>query len=58
MIEKAVTDATLKTATSIEKSVEGVLKKAWSVMDAAAEKQTPSRYLSDAGIRAIQGKSG
>lgn len=56
MIEKAAVDSTIKTTKAVERGVERMLKKAWSVMDAAAEKQTPSQYLSDAGIKAIQGK--
>ena len=56
MIEAAATDASVKAAKEVEKGVEQMLKKAWSVMDAAAEKQTPSQYLSDAGIKAVQGQ--
>jgi hypothetical protein len=46
----------METARTVEKGLESLLRKAWSVMDAAAEKQTPSQYLSDVGIRAMQGK--
>jgi hypothetical protein len=46
----------MKTAKAVEKGTEQLVKKVFSVMDAAAEKQTPSQYLSDAGIKAIQGK--
>lgn len=56
MIEKAGAGATVRTAKEVEKGAERLLKKAWSVMDAAAEKQSPSEYLSDVGIKAIQGK--
>ena len=56
MIEKAIADATVETTRQIEKGAEQLMTKAWSVMDAAAEKQTPSQYLSDAGIKAIQGQ--
>ena len=55
MVEKTAADASVKTAKTVEKGAERLLKKAWSMMDAAAEKQTPSQYLSDAGIKAIQG---
>lgn len=54
--EKMMTDAALKTAQNVEKGVEQFIKKAWSVMDAAAEKQKASEYLSDKGIKAIQGQ--
>lgn len=56
MVEKTAADASIKTVKKVEKGVERLLKKAWSVMDAAAEKQPPSQYLSDVGIRSIQGK--
>lgn len=56
MIEKTAADTTVQAAQEVEKKTEQLLKKVWSVMDAAAEKQTPSQYLSDAGIRAIQGQ--
>lgn len=56
MLEKTATDVGLKTAKAVEKGAEQVMKKVFSVMDAAAEKQTPSQYLSDAGIKAMQGK--
>ena len=56
MVEKMVADATVKTARQVEKGAEQLVQKARSVMDAAAEKQTPSQYLSDAGIKAIQGQ--
>ncbi len=35
---------------------ETAIKKAWSVMDAAAEKDTPSKFLSPQAIESIQGK--
>lgn len=38
------------------KNVEGLVKKAWSIMDAASEKQAPSKYLSSHAISAMQGK--
>ena len=56
MSEKLVADATVKTARATEKGVEGLVKKAWSVMDAASEKQAPSQFLGDRAVRSIQGK--
>lgn len=56
MTEKFVTDATVKTAQTAEKGLESLVKKAWTIMDAAAEKETPSQYLRDQAIRSIQGK--
>jgi hypothetical protein len=37
-------------------AVEAMVKKAWSVLEAAAEKQSPSEYLSPRAVSAIQGK--
>jgi hypothetical protein len=36
--------------------VETSMKKAWSILEAAAEKQSPSQYLSPKAVNAIQGK--
>ncbi len=52
MTVKEVADTAVKTGKTVEK----VIKKAWSVLDTAVHKETPTQYLSDAGIRAIQGK--
>ncbi len=49
--EKVVTD----TVTTAIKVTEAAIKKAWSVMDAAAEKKPPSDYLSPNAVKAIQG---
>lgn len=51
MIEKTVTDV-VKTTTKL---AETGLKKAWSMMDAAIEKQAASEILSSKGLQAIQG---
>lgn len=56
MPEKLIADATVKTARVAEKGLESLIKKAWSIMDAASEKKTPSQYLSDWAVRSIQGK--
>lgn len=50
-------DAAVKTAETVKRGVEGLMKKAWSVMEAATEKEKASQYLSEKGIKAIQGKS-
>ena len=52
MIEKTITDAVKTTSRLVETG----MKKAWSILDAAVEKQPPSEALSKRGIRAIQGK--
>jgi hypothetical protein len=57
MVEKLVTDAAVKTGQRVEKGVEGLMRKAWSVMEAASEKKAPSQYLSDRAVRSIQGEA-
>lgn len=56
MSERLVTDATVKTAQAAEKAVEGLVKKAWSIMEAASEKQAPSQYLSEQAVSSIRGE--
>jgi phage/plasmid primase-like uncharacterized protein len=48
---------TAKVITETAKLAEAALKKAWSIMDAAAEKKSPSEYLSQTAIKAMQGAS-
>ncbi len=47
----------LKAVTETTKLTETALKKAWSIMDAATEKKSPSEYLSQTAIKAVQGTS-
>ena len=47
------TVSVMKTAV---KETENLIKKAWSIMDAASEKAQPSEYLSPKTIQSIQGK--
>jgi hypothetical protein len=58
-LEKAMTE-TVNTAADVTKTglklVEGAVKKAWSVMEAASEKRAPSEYLSQQAMSAMQGK--
>lgn len=56
MSEKVVADAAVKTTQVAEKGVEGLLRKAWSIMEAASEKKAPSQYLSDRAVRSIRGE--
>jgi hypothetical protein len=49
----AVTDGT----STVFKLAESAVKKAWSVLDAASQKQTPSEYLSQQAIQSMQGKT-
>lgn len=58
MLEKAAVDTTVKTVRSVEKGVEVIGKKAWSMLDAVGSKERPSNYLSERGINAIQGRDG
>ena len=50
--KKAVTDV----ATKMMKVTDVAIKKAWSVMEAAAEKQSPSEYLGQQAVKSIQGE--
>jgi len=54
-MEKMAADATMKTAETAKRGVERLVKKAWSVMEAATEKEKASQYLSEKGIKAMQG---
>ena len=56
MSEKLIADTTVKTAQAAEKGAESLMKKAWTVMDAASEKQAPSQFLGDHAVRSIQGR--
>lgn len=58
MLEKSAVDTSMKAVRTAEKGAEGLVKKAWSIMDAAGPKEKPSNYLSEVGIRAIQGRDG
>lgn len=50
-MEKLVMDVAIK---SIQ-AVDSVMRKAWSVLDAAAPKETPAQSLSPKAIASIQG---
>jgi hypothetical protein len=53
-------DAFVREAVSVTKTAvketENLIKKAWSIMDAASEKAQPSEYLSPKTIQSIQGR--
>lgn len=51
---KFVADAVVKAA----RTGETTLRKAWSLMEAATEKQRPSEVMSREAIRRMQGRSG
>jgi len=50
-VEKFVVDTVKASA----KVAEAAVKKAWTVMEAAAEKKAPTEYLSPKAVGAIQG---
>ena len=52
MIIKEAADVAKKSA----KEGVNLVKKAWSIMEAASEKKSPQEYLSPKAIRNIQGK--
>ena len=53
-IEMAVREA-MSITKGVTRAGEQLAKKAWSIADAASEKQAPSDYLSLQAIRSIQG---
>ena len=53
--ETAVKGAT-DTTKQVIKTTETLVRKAWTVLDAASEKKPPGEVLSQAAVRAIQGK--
>jgi hypothetical protein len=58
-LEKTAADTIAQTtdvATTGLKLAETAIKKAWTLMEAAIEKQSPTEYLSEKSIRAMQGK--
>ena len=55
-IEAGVTKGAKDTIKTGVKMVDAGFKKAWSLLDAATEKQKPSEVLSQKAVSAIQGK--
>jgi hypothetical protein len=53
-IETAVREA-ISITKSVTRATEKLGKKAWSITDAASEKQAPGDYLSPQAIKSIQG---
>lgn len=56
MSEKLIADATTETARVAEKGMESLVRKAWSVMEAASEKRAPSQYLTERAVSSIRGE--
>ena len=56
MSERLVSDVVLKASRTVERGVESLVKKVWSVVDAASEKKSPSEYLSERARRSMQGR--
>lgn len=56
MSEKLVLDAAVRASRTAERGLESLVKKAWSIMDAASEKKRPSEYLGEQARRSIQGR--
>lgn len=54
-MDKIVSD-TLSASKTAVRETEKLVKKAWSIMDAASEKAQPSEYLSPRAVQSIQGK--
>lgn len=56
-LEESAAIVTDVAKSSLKLSVQAA-KDVWSVLDAAAEKPAPSKYMGEAAIRAVQGFSG
>jgi len=60
IVDRTLTDtasAVTDEAGTVFKLVESAAKKAWSVLDAASQKKTPTEYLSQKAIQSMQGKT-
>ncbi len=47
----------IKAVTETVKATENVVKKIWTLLDAASEKEQPSKFLSQQAVEAIQGRT-
>lgn len=47
---------TLSVTKAVTKLGEGILKKPWSIMDAASKKMQPGEFLSKQAMQSVQGK--
>lgn len=56
MTMETATKTTVEGVKTGVKETEKLVKKLWSLMDAAARKEKPGEYLSSPAIRSIQGK--
>jgi len=55
-LETAV-NATKDVVNKTTKVADAAIKKAWSIMEAATEKRSPSEYLGRQAVKSIQGQS-
>jgi hypothetical protein len=53
--DMVVRETTSMTKTAVKEGV-NLVKKAWSILEAASEKTRPGEYLSPQAIQSIQGK--
>jgi len=56
--ETIVAKEAVSAAQGAARAAETTIRKAWSVLDAASEKQAPSKILSEQAVRSMQGKTG
>lgn len=54
-VEEAAVGAAKQGTEGVTKAITDTMRKAWSIMDAAGEKPSPKKYLSNQAIAAIQG---
>ena len=57
MTETMIAKEAINAAQGVARLAESAIKKAWSIMDAASEKQAPSKVLSEQAISSIQGNA-
>jgi hypothetical protein len=55
MTEAMIAKEVVNAAQNVARLAESAVKKAWSILDAASEKQSPSKVLSEQAISSIQG---
>ena len=55
-LESKITKDVANAGRQAVRTVEKLAHKAWSIMDAAAEKSRPTDYLSQQAVKSIQGK--
>lgn len=56
-LEKTAAKSETDITRHVVKTAETLVRKTWTVLDAASEKEAPGEVLSDEAMRAIQGRT-